>query len=106
MIFLPTIRMAHQLPRDEVRRRMAARAGDLHKLIPGGVGAVTHAWAGEDVMRLEIAAMGQSVAATATIEDAALAIDYALPPALGFFQPMVETVIRQAGDKLLLADGR
>lgn len=39
---MPSVRIAHDLPRPEVRRRMAARADDLVKLIPGGLGRVEH----------------------------------------------------------------
>ena len=102
---MPTIRIPYDLPPDEVRRRMAARADDLVKLIPGGIGSVRHEWRGEDVMAFEIGAMGCSIPATATVEEGALAIDYSLPVGMGFVQPMVEGIIRMAGDKLLLGKG-
>ena len=102
---MPTIRIPHDLPPDEVRRRMAARADDLVKLIPGGIGSVRHEWRGEDVMAFEIGAMGRSIPATATVEDGALAIDYSLPAGMSFVQPVVDGIIRMAGDKLLLGKG-
>ena len=102
---MPTIRIPHDLPHDEVRRRMAARADDLVKLIPGGIGSVKHEWRSADVLAFEISAMGRAIPATATVEDGALAIDYSLPMGMGFVQPMVEGIIRMAGDKLLLSKG-
>ena len=102
---MPTIRIPHDLPPDEVRRRMAARADDLVKLIPGGIGSVRHEWRDEDVLVFEIGAMGRSIPATATVEEGALAIDYSRPAGMGFVQPMVDGIIRMAGDKLLLGKG-
>ncbi|WP_432767676.1 MAG: hypothetical protein HEQ22_09520 [Sphingopyxis sp.] len=102
---MPTVRIAHNLPADEVRRRMTARADDLVKLIPGGLGRVEHRWDSEDRMLFTIHVMGKSVPASATIEPDALAIDFELPPGLGFAEPIAEGVIRQAGDKLLLGKG-
>lgn len=102
---MPVVRIAHNLPRAEVRRRMAARADDLVKLIPGGMGRVEHAWTSDDRMAFTIHAMGRAIASTATIEDDALAIDFELPAGMGFVAPMVEGIIRQAGDKLLLGKG-
>ncbi len=102
---MPTIRIHHDLPPEEVRRRMTARADDLVKLIPGGIGTVTQKWRSADVLAFEIGAMGRTVPATATVEDGALAIDYSLPAGMGFVQPMVEGIIRMAGDKLLLGKG-
>lgn len=99
---MTSVRIAHDLPRDEVRRRMAAHADDLVKLIPGGLGQVQHRWDSEDRMAFVIHAMGHSIASTATVEDAALVIDFELPAGLGFVRPMIEGIIRQAGDKLLL----
>lgn len=99
---MPTVRIAHDLPRAEVRRRMAARADDLVKLIPGGLGRVEHRWEHDDRMDFVIHAMGHSIASTATVEDAALVIDFELPAGMGFVRPMIEGIIRQAGDKLLL----
>ena len=105
VLAMPSVSIAHDLPRDEVRRRMTARADDLHKLIPGGIGQVQHQWEGEDRMAFTVTAMGQSIRSTATIEERALVIDFTLPPALTMMRPMVEGVIRQAGDKLLLGKG-
>lgn len=55
-------------------------------------------------MDFVIHAMGHSIASTATVEDAALVIDFDLPAGMGFVRPMVEGIIRQAGDKLLLEE--
>lgn len=102
---MPSVRITHNLPRDEVRSRMALRADDLVKLIPGGMGRVEHQWMDDDRMAFTIHAMGRTIASTATVEDAALVIDFELPAGMGFVAPMVEGIIRQAGDKLLLGKG-
>ena len=101
---MTSISIAHDLPRAEVRRRMTARVADLPRLIPGGLAQVTHEWQGADRMLLTVRAMGQSVPAQVDVEDRALAISFDLPRGVGFLRPMIEGIIRQAGDKLLLDD--
>ena len=103
---MPSVRIAHDLPPAEVRRRMSARVADLHKLLPGGAakagGSIEAAWADDDRMTISVRVMGQGIECEARIEPGALVIDYTLPKGAGFIAPMVEAVIRRAGDKLLL----
>ncbi len=99
---MPTVRIAHTLPRAEVRRRMSARVGDLDKLLPGNRGKIDAAWKSENAMTITVRVMGQVIESIATNEHGALVIDYTLPGGVGFIAPMVDAVIRRAGDKLLL----
>ena len=64
---MPNVRIAHDLSRAEVRRRMAARADDLVKLIPGGLGSVEHRWENDDRMDFVIHAMGHSIASSLSL---------------------------------------
>lgn len=100
------VRISHDLDAAEVRRRMAARVGDLERLLPGGAGTITHEWQNDDVMGIVIETMGQRIESTATNAPGALVIAFSLPPGVGFIRPVVESVIRKAGDKLLLAGPR
>jgi hypothetical protein len=102
---MPTVRIAHELTNAEVRRRMAARVGDLQKLLPGGAGTIEAAWQGRDRMAITVRVMGQVIESAALVERGALVIDYALPKGASFIAPMVEAVIKRAGDKLLLGKG-
>jgi hypothetical protein len=99
---MPTVRIAHSLTHAEVRQRMQARVGDLRKLSPGGMAKIEHHWINEDRLAVIVTAMGQRIESVAEVEPGALAIHYSLPAGAGFIAPMVEGVIRKAGDKLLL----
>ena len=101
----PTIiDIPHQLTRAEVRRRLRARIGELPAHIPGGVAEVRSSWPGEDRMALEVAAMGQTLAATIEIEDRLVRVSMTLPPMLSFFSGAIAAAVRQKGGKLLLGE--
>lgn len=102
---MPTVRIAHSLSRAEARRRMEARVGDLQKLLPGERGTIEAAWKSEHVMAITVRGMGQVIDSTATNTHGALVIDYVLPKGMGLIAPLVEAVIKRAGDKLLLGKG-
>lgn len=95
------VAIPHSLGREEVRRRMQARVGELAGFIPGGMAQVTPSWPSEDQMDLVIAAMGQQVGARIDIEDAQVVCHIDLPPALSFIEPMVQGAVEKTGRKLL-----
>ncbi|MEW4448884.1 polyhydroxyalkanoic acid system family protein [Qipengyuania sp. JC766] len=95
------VAIPHDLPRDEVRRRMNERTPDLGKYIPGGMADVKTEWLTQDRMQMRVAAMGQTVAGHVDIEDTQLVFQLDLPPALSFFAPVVEKAVRANGEKLL-----
>ena len=92
------VAIPYTLPREEVRRRLRARTGEI---FAGGMAEVTAVWQNEDRMDLTIAAMGQSLAGHVDIEEAELAFVVDLPPALSFFEPMIAGRIKEKGTKLL-----
>jgi hypothetical protein len=98
------IDIPHRLGRAEARRRMAAGVGDLARHIPGGAADVTSSWPSEDRMLLDIAAMGQKIAATLDVEDAVLKVSLAVPPMLSFMSGPISAVVRQSAEALLIAD--
>ena len=99
------IDIPHKLTRAEVRHRMRSRIGELPAHVPGGVAEVRSSWPGEDRMALEVAAMGQTLAATIDIEDRVVRVSIALPPMLSFFSGAIASAVRQKGGRLLLGDG-
>jgi uncharacterized protein involved in copper resistance len=94
------VAIPHQLGKEEVRRRLSANS---HRLADGmpGMAEVTTDWPSEDRMRLSVRAMGQVVDGHVDVEEAQVIFHVTLPPALGFFQPIVEGAIRQQGPRLL-----
>lgn len=95
------VAIPHNLGREEVRNRLRSRSHTIADGIPGGMAQVSTAWASEDRMTLDIAAMGQVLAGHIDIEDSQVVLHMELPPALGFLKPIVEGAIRQQGQKLL-----
>lgn len=91
----------HDLPKEEVRHRLASRSHEIANFIPGGMADVTTAWPREDTMTLAVRAMGQGIEGRVLIEDRQVVFEIDLPPALSFVEPMVAGAIRQQGTKLL-----
>ena len=44
--------IAHDLPKEEVRRRLRERSHEIANFVPGGMAEVTTGWPGEDRMTL------------------------------------------------------
>ena len=95
------IAVPHSLPRDEVRRRMHDRAGDLTGLLPGAMAQVSATWPDPDRMDLAVTALGKAIAIRVEIEDTALAFTVELPDALSFAEPLIRGAIEDKGRKLL-----
>ena len=91
----------HQLPREEIRRRLRAQSHEIADHIPGGMAQVETAWPNEDRMNLAIQAMGQKLVGHIDIEDDQLVVELDLPPMLGFLEPMIEGAVKSQGQKLL-----
>lgn len=93
--------ISHNLGRDEARRRMQARSGDIAKLMPGGMAEVTSSWPSEDRMDLCVKTMGTTVNSHIEVGDSAVTVVIDLPPALAFFAPLVRGAIEKNAQKLL-----
>ena len=93
--------ISHDLPKEEVRRRLASRSHEIADFVPGGMADVTTAWPNEDTMTLGVKAMGQGIDGRVLIEDTQVVFEIDLPPALSFVEPMVAGAIRKQGTKLL-----
>jgi len=99
------IDLPHTLGRDEARRRMQARIGELPAHIPGGVADVRSSWPADYRMALEVAALGQRVAAVIDVEDRLIRVSLELPPMLRFASGAIEAAVQRKGRDLLLGDG-
>ena len=91
----------HQLGKDEARRRLKARSGDLAGMMPGGMADVTVTWPDQDRMNLAVTAMGSSVNAAVEIGESAVTVIVDLPMALKFFEPLIRGAVEKNGQKLL-----
>ncbi|HOB15189.1 MAG TPA: polyhydroxyalkanoic acid system family protein [Novosphingobium sp.] len=90
----------HRLGKEEVKRRLRERSGEMAGLFPGGADVAID-WPGEDRMAMRVAAMGQTVNAHVDVTDDQVVFEIALPAALSFVEPMVRGVVEQKAQKLL-----
>ncbi len=95
------VAIPHSLDREEVRRRLHARTGELAGFIPGGLADVDTSWVGEDRMNLKVGAMGQHLSGHVDVEDRQVVFTVDLPPALSFIEPVIAGAIRDNTTKLL-----
>ena len=91
----------HSLGRDEARRRLMARSGEIAGLVPGGMAEVTATWPSDDRMDLCVKALGKSVDGYVEISDSAVTVVIDLPLALALFAPMVRGAVESNAQKLL-----
>jgi hypothetical protein len=94
-----TVDVPHSLGAAEARRRIAAGTDRLMGSLPGGATAKTQ-WRG-DRLYLAVDALGQSLTASLDVQERIVRVEVALPPALAFLAPLIETGIRRAGTELL-----
>ena len=96
----------HQLGREEARRRIASRTGELASRIPGGAAQVDSHWPSEDQLEMTVQAMGQTVRTRIQVEDARIRVALDLPPMLGFVSGIIEGAVREQGTKFLAAPAK
>ena len=98
------IDIPHKLGREEAKRRLKSRTGELASFIPGGAADVRSAWPSDNRMTLSVDAMGQSVNTVLDVEETYIKLQLQLPAMLGFMAGTIESAIRKGGAKLLLED--
>lgn len=91
----------HTLGKDEVKRRLRTRSGEMAGLFPGGKADVAISWPLEDRMAMQVSAMGQTVNAHIDVLDDSVVFEIDLPAVLSFFEPMVRGVVEEKAQKLL-----
>ena len=91
--------LPHSLGKDEARRRIANNIHKLEQHIPGGA-QVQSMWNG-DQLNLNIAAMGEAVAATIDVMETKVHLKVLLPGMLGMFGGLVQVALQRKGSVLL-----
>jgi hypothetical protein len=97
------LEIPHTFGREAVRSRIAARIGEAgsNPAMAGGQIALDLSWIDQDNLAVKASAMGYTVPATLTITDTALVFDVTIPPGMGFARGLIESMIRERGEKLL-----
>ena len=98
------IDIPHKLGREEAKRRLKNRIGELASHIPGGAADVRSSWPTEDRMELSVDAMGQHVATVLDVEENIIRLQLQLPAMLSFMSGAIEKAIRKGGAAVLLED--
>src|SRR5690349_22145395 len=91
--------LPHKLGRDEARRRIANNIHKLQDHIPGGA-QVQSGWSG-DQLNLDVAAMGQAVAATIDVQESVVRLKVLLPGMLGMLSGVIQAALQKKGSVLL-----
>jgi putative polyhydroxyalkanoate system protein len=94
-----SVDLPHNLGRAEARRRIENGTGSLGRHLPAGA-TVQSGWEG-DRLNLTVGLMGQDVRAAVDVQEAVVRVEIVLPPALGFFRPLIEAGIRKGGEQML-----
>ena len=97
--------LAHNLGKEEARRRIADNVGNLKDQMPGQVADVAHEWRG-DTLYLTIGALGQEVLASVEVREPDVHLKVELPPMLAFFAGPIAEALKRKGSDLLLEDRR
>lgn len=95
------IAVPHTLGKDEVRKRLSERTGEIADFIPGGFANVDSEWVDDDHMALGITAMGSFVGADIAVEAKQIVIEVELPKKLAFVKGTIERSIRDNATKML-----
>lgn len=93
--------IGHDLPKEEVRRRLRERMPELPNHMPGGAAEMATEWPSEDCMKLTVGALGQTVRVAIEIEERQVIVTLDLPPMLSFFKPVIAAAVSEKGTRLL-----
>ncbi len=98
------VSIPHTLGKAELRRRMAARLGqadDKAKGMLGSLATVETSWTDADTLAMVVSAMGYTIPCSAAIADSTLDFDVEIPAGAGFARRMIESAVREKGEKLV-----
>ncbi len=94
-----TLDIPHKLGKAGVRQRLDSGIGKIGSIIPGG-GQVRHGWDG-DTMNFTVSALGQVIAAKATVYDEKVHAEVDLPPMFMLFADRIRDALKGELPKLL-----
>jgi hypothetical protein len=95
------VTLPHDLPREEVRRRMHAHAGEIAGFFPPGLAKVTTAWPHEDRMDITAEVMGISIPGGVDVREGEVVIELHLPMLLSVMKGPLEEAVKREGRRLL-----
>lgn len=95
------VTLPHDLPKDEVRRRMRAHADEIAGFFPPGLARVTTGWPHDDRMDITAEVMGMSIPGGVELRDGEVVISMDLPMLLSVMKGPLEAAVKKEGGRLL-----
>ncbi len=95
------VTLPHDLTKDEVRRRMHARADDITDFFPASIATVTTDWPSEDHMAITAELMGMTIPGGVEVHDNEVVIEMQLPAMLGLMRGSIEHGVKKEATRLL-----
>ena len=98
------VSIPHTLGKDELRRRITARLGQAEEKAQGMLGSLASVetrWADADTLDVVVSAMGYTIPCSAAITEASLDFEVEIPAGAGFARRMIESAVREKGEKLV-----
>ena len=95
------VTLPHDLPKDEVRRRMRAHADEIGGFFPPGLAKVTTGWPHDDRMDITAEVMGMNIPGRVDVRDGEVVISMELPMLLGVMRGPLEAAVKKEGGRLL-----
>lgn len=95
------VTLPHDLPREEVRRRMHAHADEIASFFPPGLADVSTSWPNEDRMEITATVVGYTIPGGVDVREKEVVIEMQLPAILGLMRGALEKAVRKEGDRLL-----
>jgi hypothetical protein len=95
------VKLPHDLPREEVRRRMRAHADEIAGFFPPGLAKVTTSWSSDDRMDITAEVVGYTIAGGVDVGDSEVVIEMDLPLILDLMRGPLEAAVKKEGQRLL-----
>jgi len=95
------VTLPHDLPREEVRRRMRAHADEIAGFFPPGLAKVATGWSNEDRMDITAEVMGMSIPGRVDVSEDHVVITMDLPMLLNVMRGPLEAAVKKEGQRLL-----
>lgn len=95
------VKLPHDLPREEVRRRMRQHSDEIASFFPAGLAKVTTSWSSDDRMDITAEVVGYTIAGGVDVKDNEVVIEIDLPLILGLMKGPLEAAVKKEGQRLL-----
>lgn len=95
------VSLPHNLPKEEVRRRMHSHADEIAGFFPPGLARVTTGWPSEDRMDITAEVMGMTIPGGVDVRDGEVIISMDLPLLLSVMKGPLEAAVKKEGVRLL-----